>query len=89
MIHTELRSLTQHIKISGTGQQAKLHEIAALLVEIRKQQKRDSEALTKALQIKEDQNKKGLEGFVDDSLKFMVQVVRVYFLPLRRQSRIV
>jgi hypothetical protein len=78
IINTELKSLTQHIKISGTGQQAKLYEIAALLVEIKKQQKKDSEALAKALQTTEDQNKKGLEGFVDDSLKFMAEVVSIY-----------
>lgn len=77
-INTELKSLTQHIKIAGAGQQAKLYEIAALLVEIKRQQKRDSEALAKALQIREIQSKKGLEGFVDDSLKFMAEVVSIY-----------
>ncbi|QKX56923.1 uncharacterized protein TRUGW13939_04031 [Talaromyces rugulosus] len=80
IINTELKSLTQHIKISGTGQQAKLYEIAALLGEIKKQQKKDSEALAKALQTREDQNKKGLDGFVDDSLKFMVEVLLLCFL---------
>ncbi|CRG86085.1 hypothetical protein PISL3812_03088 [Talaromyces islandicus] len=79
-IHAELKSLTQHIKISGTGQQAKLYEIAALLVDIKKQQKSDSEALAKALQIKEDQNKKGLEGFVDDLLKLVIEVLLFCFL---------
>lgn len=80
MINTELKSLTQHIKIAGAGHQAKLYEIATLLVEIKRQQKNDSEALAKALQVREDQNKKGLEGFVDNSLKFMAEVVSISIL---------